>query len=109
LSPETIIASPRLESLFYVRVENPEIKIKYISKIKIAHGIYLGDTIVENVSGKAYLNVIITLNEEVEVQMPNLRLKPLNELFDNNELNIETQDEPTEIVEIQIDFTDPNH
>jgi len=53
LSPETIIASPRLESLFYVRVENPEIKIEYILRIKIAHGIYLGDIIVESVSGKA--------------------------------------------------------
>jgi len=29
-SPETIIASPRSEYLFYVRVENPEIKIGYI-------------------------------------------------------------------------------
>jgi len=56
-SPETIIASPRSESLFYVRVRNPEIKIGCIPKLKIAHGIYLGDTIVENVSGKAYLNV----------------------------------------------------
>jgi len=82
-SPETIIASPRSESLFFVRVGNPEIKIGYIPKLKIAHGIYLGDTIVENVSGKAYLNVISTLDEEVEVQVPTLRLKPLNELFDN--------------------------
>jgi len=66
-SPETIIASPRLESLFYVRVGNPETKIGYIPKLKIAYGIYLGDTIVENVSEKAYLNVILTLDEKVEV------------------------------------------
>jgi len=44
--PETIIVSPRSKSLFYVRVGNPEIKIRYIYlKLKIAHGIYLGDTI----------------------------------------------------------------
>ncbi|KYN27992.1 hypothetical protein ALC57_02598 [Trachymyrmex cornetzi] len=78
LSPETIIASPRSEPLFYVRIENPEIKIGYVPKLKIAHGIYLGATIVENVSGKAYLNVISTLDEEVEVQVPTLRLFFLN-------------------------------
>ncbi|KYQ60768.1 hypothetical protein ALC60_00172, partial [Trachymyrmex zeteki] len=74
-----------LESLFYVRIENPEIKIGYIPKIKVAHGVYLGDTIVENVSGRAFLNIISTLDEEVEVQVPTLRLKPLNELFDDYE------------------------
>jgi len=52
-SPETITASPRSESLFYIRVANPEIKIRYVSKLKITRGIYLGDTIVENVLGKA--------------------------------------------------------
>ena len=55
LSPETITAFPRSESLFYIRVENPEIKIGYLPKLKIAHGIYLGDCIVENNSGKAYV------------------------------------------------------
>ncbi|KYN42690.1 hypothetical protein ALC56_02890 [Trachymyrmex septentrionalis] len=92
-SPETITSSPQTESLFYVRIENPEIKIKYIPKIKIAHGMYLGDTIVENVSGKAFLNVISILVEEVEVQIPTLRLKPLNESFDNYEgYQLETAD-----------------
>jgi len=63
-----------------MRIGNPEIKIGYI-KLKIAHRIYLGDDIVENVSEKGYLNVISTLDEEVEVQVPTLCLKPLNELF----------------------------
>ncbi|KYM93654.1 hypothetical protein ALC62_15745 [Cyphomyrmex costatus] len=79
LSPETIIAYPRSESSFYVRIE---IKIGYIPRIKIAHGLYLGDTIVENIAGKAYLKVISTLDEEIEVQVPTLRLNSLNELFD---------------------------
>jgi len=29
-SPETIIISPHAESLFYVRIDNPEIKVGYI-------------------------------------------------------------------------------
>ena len=109
LSPETVIAPPRTESLFYVRVENPEIKIGYIPRIKIAHGIYLGDTIVEAVSGKAYLNIISTLDEEVEVQVPTLRLKPLDELFDNHKLTIEKQDDRTKTTDIQVDFSGLNH
>jgi len=52
-SSETITASLRTESLF-VRIENSEIKIGYISKIKIIHGIYLRNIIVENVSGKVF-------------------------------------------------------
>ncbi|KAM0724682.1 Retrovirus-related Pol polyprotein from transposon 412 [Formica fusca] len=90
LSPEAIIVAPRSESLFYVTIENPEIKMGYIPRLKIAHGIYLGDTIVENVSGKAYLNVISTLDEEAEVHVPTLRLKPLGELLNNHNSNIET-------------------
>ena len=40
-----------------------------------------------------FLNVISTLDEEVEVQVPTLRLKPLNKLFDNYEgYRIETAD-----------------
>ncbi|KYN20072.1 hypothetical protein ALC57_07578 [Trachymyrmex cornetzi] len=90
--------------------QNPKIKIGYIPRMKIAHGIYLRDTIVENVSGKAYLNVISTLDKEVEVQVPILRLKPLDELFDNNKLNdIETQDDRTEIANTQVHFTNPNN
>jgi len=54
-SSETIIAPPRSKSLFYVRIENPEVKIGYVLKLKIAHGIYLGDIIVKNVSGKTHL------------------------------------------------------
>jgi len=42
-SPAIIIIPSRSKSLFYVRIRNPEIKIGYIPKLKIAHGIYLGD------------------------------------------------------------------
>jgi len=84
---------PRSESLFYVRnekvIENSELKISYIPKgitVK-AHGIYLGDTIVENVAGNAYLKIIRTLDEETEVQVSTLRLKSLNEIFDSKTRN----------------------
>jgi len=69
-----------------VRIGNPEIKVGCVPKLKIAHGIYLGDMIVENVSGKAYLNVISTLDEEVEV--PTLRLKSLNDLTTIAQANV---------------------
>jgi hypothetical protein len=90
-SPETIVAPPRSESTFYIRVENPEIKIGYLPKLKIAHGIYSKETIVENISGKAYFKIISTLDEEVEVQVPTLRLKSLNEIFNDPEADNETQ------------------
>ena len=61
ITRETIIAAPRAESLFYVRIENTEIRIGYIPRLKVALRIYLRDTIVQNVSDKVYLNIISTL------------------------------------------------
>lgn len=40
-SSETITVQPRSESFFYVRIVNPEMKIGYIPKIKIEHGIFI--------------------------------------------------------------------
>jgi len=64
---------------------------------------------VENVSGKAYLNVTSTrvLDEETEVQVPTLRLKPLDELFDNHESNIETQSNQGKVAETQSCISHP--
>ena len=56
------------------------IKIGYVPKLKIAHEIYLGDTIVENVSGNAYLKVISMLDEEVEIEVPTFHLPWINYL-----------------------------
>jgi len=98
-TPEMIIVPPRSESLFYVRVENPEIKVGYIPKLKVAHGIYLGDTIVENIAGKACLNVLSTLNEEMDVHVPIIRLTSLNNLLGNQEKDFEVlrnQEQPTD-------------
>ncbi|XP_029661948.1 uncharacterized protein LOC115234769, partial [Formica exsecta] len=94
LSPEAIIVARRSESLFYVKIENPKLKVGYIPRLKVAHGIYLEDTIVENVAGKTYLNVISTLNEEAEVNVPTLRLKPLGELLDDHDSKIEALNSP---------------
>lgn len=64
LSPKTILVAPRSKLLFYIRIKNPETKIGYVPRLKLTQGIYLGDTIVENTSGRAYLNVVSTLDEE---------------------------------------------
>jgi len=41
------------------------------------------------------------LDEEVEVQVSTLRFKPLNELFDNYESNVEAQTNQREVADIQ--------
>lgn len=69
--------------------------------MKITHGIYLEDTIVENKSGKAYLKVISILDEEVEVQVPTLRLKFLTELLNSHESNLEAHNDWEEIADMQ--------
>ncbi|KYN39383.1 hypothetical protein ALC56_06201, partial [Trachymyrmex septentrionalis] len=67
--PVYIFGKITLSVFIEKKIENPEIKTVYIPRIKITHGIYLGDTIVESVSGKSYLNIISTL-DEVEVLAP---------------------------------------
>jgi len=92
-----------------LRVANPEIKIGYIPTLKITHEIYLGDKYskkcLRNVLEKAYLNVISILDEEIEV--PTLRLKSLDELFDNHESNIEAQDIQRKVAEMQFNLIHP--
>jgi len=55
------------------------------------------------------LNVIrrSTLDEEVEMQESTLRLKSLNELFNNDSSSIEKQDDQREIANTQICFIHP--
>jgi len=48
-----------------------------------------------------------TLDEETEMQVPTLRLKPLDELFDNHESNIEAQNNQKKVAEMQFCFTHP--
>lgn len=52
----------------------------------------------ENIDGKAYLNVQSTLDEEMNVHVPILCLTPLNSLLGNQEINFEIlkdQEQPT--------------
>ncbi|EZA50982.1 hypothetical protein X777_10413 [Ooceraea biroi] len=80
---ETIIVPPRSESAFYIRLQNLEVKIGYVPKITLTQGIHLGDTIADNVNGKAHLPIISTLDKEVEIRVPTLRMVPLNEYLDD--------------------------
>jgi len=41
------------------------------------------------------------LDEEVDVQVPTLHLKLLNELFDNYDSNVEAQDNQKEVADMQ--------
>ncbi|EZA49467.1 hypothetical protein X777_12323, partial [Ooceraea biroi] len=103
-SPETIIVPPRSESSFYIRLQNPNVKIGYLPKIDLTQGIYLGDTIVDNVNGKAHLPIISTLDKEVKIRVPILRMIPLSEYLDdlladlsNDQLNKQKKEENTEM------------
>ncbi|KAL6268160.1 hypothetical protein P5V15_001254 [Pogonomyrmex californicus] len=96
LSLETIVASPRSESLFYVRVGNPNIKIGYVPKLKIIHRIYLEDTVVENL-GKNIFKYHKHTGRRSRGQVPIINLKSLNEMVDLCETRIKTLDYQKEL------------
>ncbi|KAL0111266.1 hypothetical protein PUN28_012870 [Cardiocondyla obscurior] len=99
-TPETITVPPQGESLFFVRISNPEIEVGYVPRMKVVHGIYLGDTVATNEDGKTYLNIISTLSEPIEVQVPTIQLLPLSEMQVGN---IEKNNEEWQTVEMSRD------
>lgn len=76
---ETVTVFPRTCTPFKIRIANPEIKNGYISRLKAKDGIYLGDAVVTNDRGYAYLKCFNTTDEEVDLIVPTLPLEEFSE------------------------------
>ncbi|CAD6208870.1 GSCOCG00012760001-RA-CDS, partial [Cotesia congregata] len=76
---ETISVPPRSRTGFYVRVANPEVKTGYVKQLNISKGIYLGEALVTNRDGKAYMIAINTTQKRVEIVVPVVKLEPYKE------------------------------
>jgi len=60
---------------FYINITNPEKRVGYIPRSFIADNIYLGDVIVTNTNGRAYLKLFNTSEKEYEIEVPYMELQ----------------------------------
>lgn len=72
---ETVVVPARSQTTFYVRVNNPHIKIGYVPRLRVCEDIHLGDAVVTNRDGKAYLRVINTGEIDRELIVPTIELQ----------------------------------
>lgn len=75
---ETVVAPARSQSTFYVRVGNANhVTSGYVPRLFAGDGIYLGDAVVTNRDGRAYLRVINTNNTDKELIVPTIELREI--------------------------------
>lgn len=66
----SVLLQPRTVTPFYCYITNPEMQTGYIPSQKLSDGIYLGDAIVTNSKGKAYLPIFNTTEKSYKVAFP---------------------------------------
>jgi len=69
------VAEKRSVTPFYVNITNPEKRVGYIPRCFIDENIYLGDAIVTNTNGRAYLKLFNTSEKEYEIEVPYIELQ----------------------------------
>lgn len=72
---EYINIKPRSVTPFHVTITNPELTTGYLPFTKSIEGIYLGNAIVTNVNGRAYLPIFNTTDEEHNMEIPAVALQ----------------------------------
>jgi len=87
-SRETIVVPARSQAAFYLRIKNPQIKIGYVPRLRVGEGVFLGDAIVTNRDGKAYVHVINSNNEDRELIVPVVDLQEIEQISDNGPLEV---------------------
>lgn len=75
---ETVRIPARSRAVSHVRVVNSEITEGYVPRLHVHDGVYLGDAIVSNRDGKAYLCAINTTLDDVEFPVPTVELEQVN-------------------------------
>lgn len=75
---EIVRIPARSRAVSHVRVINSEISEGYIPRLNIHDGVYLGNAIVSNRDGRAYLCAINTTPDDVEFPVPTVELEQVD-------------------------------
>lgn len=63
-----------------IRVSNPEIKTGYLPRMLPCKGAYAGDCIVTCINDKVYIPIVNTLDHEIEILVPTIKLLEIKEI-----------------------------
>nr|XP_034174769.1 uncharacterized protein LOC117601733 [Osmia lignaria] len=78
---EPLITIPsRTRTTIPIKVENTEEKTGFIPKIEIHPQLYMGNAVVTNRTGIAFLHATNVSSEDIKIQMPTLQLEPYEEI-----------------------------
>ncbi|KYQ54036.1 hypothetical protein ALC60_08498 [Trachymyrmex zeteki] len=80
---ETIVIPARSQGTFYLRVLNTEIHTGYVPRLRVNNDIYLGDAVVTNRNGRAYIRVINSSEIDQELVVPHVTLQEISEIADD--------------------------
>lgn len=75
---EVVRLPARSRAVTHVRVINSDVSEGYIPRLPAREGVYLGDAIVRNQNGKAYMYAINTTSEDIEITVPVVELQPVD-------------------------------
>jgi len=67
----------RSRATFYIKVPNLDITVGYVPRLSVGKDIYLGEAVVENRNGKAYLHAINSGDTDRELIVPTVELREI--------------------------------
>lgn len=82
IQEETLVLPARTRSTIYVNVANPEVSSGYVPRLRACEGIYLGEAMVTNRNGRAFLQAINSSDRDVEFSIPTVELGEIEQATD---------------------------
>jgi len=86
-SRETVVIPARAQSTFYIKVKNPQVEVGYVPRLSVCEGVYLGDAVVTNRGGRAYIRVVNTSDTDRELIVPTVELQEIESFSLNGPTN----------------------
>jgi hypothetical protein len=80
---EMVVIPSRSRAIFYLRIKNPEVAVGYVPRLSVCEGVYLGDAVVINRGGKAYIQVVNSRDTDRELIVPTVELQELHSISQN--------------------------
>lgn len=71
----------RSESTFFVNVKNPELKERYLPRVKICKEFLPGNCLVRVSNGRASMQIFNTTNDKVGIKIPILAIREVEEAY----------------------------
>ncbi|KYN00579.1 hypothetical protein ALC62_08648 [Cyphomyrmex costatus] len=88
IANEKITIPARSKATFYLRVLNG-LATGYVPPLSVCEGVIIGNAIVTNKGGRAYLHAINTTEEEKEIAVPCVRLQEVESYSRKNPISLE--------------------